>query len=60
MEAVDDVDLGERLVGALPQLVPGLLLSDSVYEPGSPGRSRENEQNRHVATQTLVASMRML
>ena len=25
MQAVDDVDFGERLVGALPQLVPGLV-----------------------------------
>ncbi len=60
MQAVDDVDFGEGLVGARAQLRPGLLRATCVYDPGSPGRSRENEQNRHVATQTFVASMRML
>ena len=31
-----------------------------VYEPGSPSFSRANEQKRQLATQTLVASSRML
>jgi hypothetical protein len=31
-----------------------------VYAPASPGFSRANEQNRQLATQTLVASSLML
>ena len=59
MQAVDDVDFGERLVGALPQLVPRLLERHRV-RARSPGFSRANEQNRQLATQTFVASSRML
>ena len=60
MQAVDDVDFGERLVGALAQLVPRLARATSCTRRRSPGLSRANEQNRQLATQTLVASRRML
>jgi hypothetical protein len=59
VEPVDDVHFGERLVRALRSLSK-TCSSDRVYEPSSPGFSRANEQNRQLATQTLVASSRML
>ena len=34
--------------------------TDIVCEPGMPSFSRANEQNRHDASQTLVASSRRL
>ena len=60
MQAVDDVDFGERLVRALRAACPRPARATSCTSPGSPGRSRANEQNRQLATQTLVASSRML
>ena len=59
MEPVDDVNLGERLVGALAELA-STCSTLIVCAPGSPGRSRANAQNRHEASQTLVASSRRL
>ena len=60
MQAVDDVHFGERLVRARWRSLSHASSSDIVYEPGSPGFSRANEQNRQLATQTLVASSLML
>ena len=59
VQAVDDVDFGERLVAALPELVEHLLHRHGV-RAGHRGRSRANEQNRQDASQTLVASRRRL
>ena len=59
MEAIDDVDFGQRLVRARAELVPGMLERKRVG-PIVAGLRRANEQNRQLATQTFVASTRML
>ena len=60
VQAVDDVDLGHRLIARAGGACPRLPRATSCTRPGSPGLSRANAQNRQLATQTLVASSRML
>ena len=60
VEAVDDVDFGERLGGAAAAACPRSARATSCTTRDRPACSRANEQNRQLATQTLVASTLML
>ena len=59
MQAVDDVDFGQRLVGALAQLVPGLLLRQRVRAgiAGPQPRERAEQARGHADVRGLDADV---